>query len=390
MSRYLFVVPPLTGHVNPTVAVGAELRRRGHDVAWAGRAEILRPLLGPAARLYDAGDAELDELLWASRERWLGLRGAGALKFLWEEFLIPLARASLPGVAEAVRAYRPDVLVVDQQAVAGAVLARREGLPWATCATTSGEFTRPYAAMPKVEAWVMDCMAGLQREAGLPAEDIGDLRFSEHLVLAFTSRRLLGGDRVFPDSHVFVGPALAGRSEPLDFPFETLDPARRAVLVSLGTVNAEAGRRFFATAVAAVEPCADRVQLVVVAPADVLPDPPPHVIVRPYVPQLRLLPRLDAVVCHAGHNTVCEALAHGLPLVVAPIRDDQPIIAGQVVAAGAGVRVRFTRVTPDQMGAAITAVLDEPSYRAAAARVRASFTAAGGAPVAADHLERLP
>ena len=37
MSRILFVVPPLTGHINPTVAVGAELAARGHDVAWACR-----------------------------------------------------------------------------------------------------------------------------------------------------------------------------------------------------------------------------------------------------------------------------------------------------------------------------------------------------------------
>ena len=31
MSRFLFVVPPLTGHVNPTIPVGRELAGRGHD-----------------------------------------------------------------------------------------------------------------------------------------------------------------------------------------------------------------------------------------------------------------------------------------------------------------------------------------------------------------------
>jgi MGT family glycosyltransferase len=389
VSRYLFVVPPLTGHVNPTVAVGRELTARGHQVAWAGREATLRPLLGAAARVYDTGSSELDEALWASRQRWLGLRGAAALKFLWEEFVIPLGRAGLPGVEAAVAAFRPDALVVDQQAVAGALLARRDGLPWATSATTSGEFTRPYAAMPKVEAWVLDSMAALQREAGLPAGRVGDLRFSDDLVLAFTSRALLGAGEAFGDHYVFVGPAIGERPDTTDFPWEALDPVRRRVLVSLGTVNGDAGRRFYGAVAAAAEPLADRVQFVVVAPPGALPDPPAHLLVRPYVPQLRLLPHLDAVVCHAGHNTVCEALAHGLPLVVAPIRDDQPIIAGQVAAAGAGVRVKFARVGPDELGAAVTAVLDDPAYRAAAHRVRDSFTAAGGAPVAADHLEKL-
>jgi UDP:flavonoid glycosyltransferase YjiC (YdhE family) len=95
------------------------------------------------------------------------------------------------------------------------------------------------------------------------------------------------------------------------------------------------------------------------------------------------------VVSHAGHNTVCEALAHGLPLVVAPIRDDQPIIAGQVEAAGAGVRVRFGRVTAAGLRVAIDRVLSDPDLRAAAARLQASFAAAGGAPAAAAHLEQL-
>ena len=36
MARFLFVVPPFAGHVNPTIPVAAELVSRGHEVAWAG------------------------------------------------------------------------------------------------------------------------------------------------------------------------------------------------------------------------------------------------------------------------------------------------------------------------------------------------------------------
>jgi UDP:flavonoid glycosyltransferase YjiC (YdhE family) len=86
---------------------------------------------------------------------------------------------------------------------------------------------------------------------------------------------------------------------------------------------------------------------------------------------------------------VCEALWHGVPLVVAPIRDDQPVVAAQVADAGAGVRVRFGRADAARLGAAIDVVLDEPGYRAAAGRIRTAFRAAGGAGAAASHLERL-
>jgi MGT family glycosyltransferase len=161
------------------------------------------------------------------------------------------------------------------------------------------------------------------------------------------------------------------------------------VLVTLGTVNPAAGQRFFATAVEAVAPLAARLQAILVAPADLVDSPPDHVLVREFVPQLDLLSHLHAVVSHAGHNTVCEALAHAVPLVVAPIRDDQPVIAGQVINAGAGVRVHFGRVGATELRTAITTVLDDPSYRTAAQRVQASFAEAGGAPTAATHLEKL-
>ena len=36
VTRFLLVVPPLVGHINPLIGVADELARRGHEVAWAG------------------------------------------------------------------------------------------------------------------------------------------------------------------------------------------------------------------------------------------------------------------------------------------------------------------------------------------------------------------
>ena len=382
--RFLFVVPPLTGHVNPTVALGAELARRGHQIAWAGQRSGVAPLLPPGARLFPVDDEALSARLEQAGQGWLRLRGPAALQFLWEEFIIPLGHAMMPGVEAAVTGFRPDAVVVDQQALAGAVVARRHGLPWATSATTSAEFTRPLAGLPKVEAWIRERMDDFQRAHGLG--DVMDLRFSDHLVLVFSTSALIGSVEEFPDHFAFVGPALRP-AQCAGFPWEALDPARPKVLVSLGTVNGLAGERFFEVAAEAVKDMA--VQAVFVAPPGLPADPPANVIVRRHVPQLALLPHLSAVVSHGGHNTVCETLAHGLPLVVAPIRDDQPVIARQVAAAGAGIVVRFSRLQPGELRDALTAVLSDPVYRAAAGRVQSSFNAAGGAVEAADRLEKI-
>ncbi|PJJ00715.1 MGT family glycosyltransferase [Streptomyces sp. 2333.5] len=384
MSRFLFVVPPLVGHINPTLGVAAELVRRGHEVAWAGLPDVVRPLAGERAAVFPCAAPPLDD---PALLRPLSLRGPAALKFLWERFLVPLAEQMAPGVRTAVTEFRPDVLIADQQAVAGGLVAEQLGVPWATSATTSAGFTA-LAGMPKVEEWITDVLHALRQRIGDPASAV-DPRLSDRLVLTFSTEELVGPADSFGDQVRFVGPSLASRPSTDDFPWDRLDPGRATVLITLGTANAEVGARFLATCAEAVRSRSDRLQAVVVDPSGALEESGEGLLVRPSVPQLALLERCDAVVCHGGHNTVCEALWHGLPLVVAPIRDDQPTIAAQVVDAGAGVRVRFGRATADQLGTALDAVLDEPGHRAAAERVGRSFRAAGGAAAAAAHLEHL-
>lgn len=389
MSRILFVVPPFSGHVYPTVAIGAELVARGHQVAWAGDGAVLARLLGPGHRFYATGrtsDSEAGAVLHA---RWLGLRGMAALKFLWEDVLVPLGRSMLTDVEAAVRAFEPDLIVADQQALAGSATALRLGITWATSVTTPGELTRPLALTPKVEDWVRQQIAGFARQAGLAPHVAGrvDLRFSEHLVLAYTTAALLGPVELGPQV-VLVGPAMGSRPG-AEFPWSWLDPDRAHVLVSLGTVNQQAGRRFYQVAGEALAPLENRLQAVVVAEDGLLAPVPANVIVRAFVPQVELLAHMDAVVCHGGPNTVVEALFHGLPLVVAPIRDEQSIVATQVERAAGGVRVSFGRVKAPQLAQAVLAVLDQPSYRQRAQELAASLAAAGGAAAAAGHLIRL-
>jgi MGT family glycosyltransferase len=384
MGRFLFVVPPLTGHINPTVAVGQQLARRGHQVAWVGHRQSVERLLPADAQRITLDDELPEELASRMSARAAQLRGAARLKFLWEDFLVPLARAMRPGVDRSVASWRPDALIVDQQTVAGSLVARQRGLPWATLATTSAGVTDPLAVLPRVRAWQQRLLAELQREVGLVA--LADAELSHHLVIAFTTRALLGDDVELAPQVRLVGPSLGDRPEGAEFPWNQLNGLPR-VLVSLGTVNAEAGTRFYRHVVEGLG--GQQVQVVLVAPPERVGRIPDNFIVRDYVPQLALLPHMHVVVSHGGHNTVAEALAHGRPMVVAPIKDDQPIVAQQVVDAGAGIRIKFGRVRPLQLREAVTRVLSEPEFGAAAERVRQSFSQAGGAARAAALVEDL-
>ena len=341
------------------------------------------PLLPEGATRFDLGGDLPGEVLQRFTDSVKTLRGLESLRFFCAEVLIPLGRAMRPGVAEAVARWRPDVLAVDQQALAGALVARSTGLPWATLATTWADAGVTLQGLDKVLEWFEQQQAALQREAGL--EPAAELERSPHLVLVFSTPALIGDTSSYPAQYRFVGPSFAQRRQDVSFPWEALD-GRRKLLASLGTLNAERGARLFAAIGEAL--VAEDLQVVVVAPESMGPFPASF-IRRDFVPQIALLPRMDAVLCHGGHNTVCEALAHGLPLILTPIKDDQTVVAQQVADAGAGIRLRFARAQATTIRAAGRAVLDDGRYRAAAGRIRESFAAAGGPARAAELLEEL-
>ncbi|GLW71927.1 glycosyl transferase [Kitasatospora phosalacinea] len=352
-------------------------------MAWTGTESMLRPLLGPGARVFGTGNRMF---------RPMGGHGLASLRSLWEGFVVPYARFTLKPLDAVVREFRPDALLVDQHTPAGALVAHRYGLPWATLAPGAMELGRPYRHLPRVEAWTAGLLAGLWERAHLPAGEFTDPRCSPHLVLATSGRALLGELPELPQL-ALVGPVLTARPADRSFPWERLAAGRRTVLVTVGTMSDAVGADFLHRTVAALALLAgEGVQAVVAAPRGALPAAlPDSVLVVDRAPVLELLSggRLDAVLCHGGMNTVVESLAHGVPVLAAPIRNDQPFVAQRVARAGAGLRVPFARVGPPVIAERLRRVLDDPSHRAAAELIGRQLLSGGGASVAADRMAEL-
>jgi UDP:flavonoid glycosyltransferase YjiC (YdhE family) len=131
------------------------------------------------------------------------------------------------------------------------------------------------------------------------------------------------------------------------------------------------------------------VQSVIVGPPDLVPDPPDRMVVVPRASLRALVRRAAVVVCDGGQATVDEALAHGVPLVVAPLVGDQPAVARQVVRAGAGVSVAADLVDGARLARAVTTALTDRGIRRGVRRLHDSFARTGGAVAAGDRLEAL-
>ena len=380
--RFLFVAPPLVGHVHPMASIAHELALRGHRIGWVLHPGM-RPLLRGEATVFDVAEDDRFAAIMAAVAALPGQALPEAFASYYRDVVVPLATSMRAGVDDAVAAFAPDAMVVDQHALAGAFAARRIKLPWVTSAPSAQLLIRTLESFAPARRWLAAQLEQAQVEAGLVPVEWPDV--SPHLVLLYTSSALAGADFVAPPQCRLVGPCLLHRDSMVDFPWDELHAMPR-VMVSLGTIVGDHGHRFMQAVIDALRDAP--VQVIVAAPVGLDGTVPANFIVRPWLPQTRLLPLMDAAITHGG-STVNEALAFGLPLIVAPVTSDNFAMAQKVVEAGAGLRVKFRRIGPAELRRAVDEVLAIPGYRRAAVAIQASFTEAGGTIAAANHIEAL-
>lgn len=157
--------------------------------------------------------------------------------------------------------------------------------------------------------------------------------------------------------HVFLGSAV--RTEAPDQEVERWLAAstRPVVYVSLGSflsVRSDVLTRI----VEALRPLPVRVALASgsSAPGE-LGELPSDWLVRPQLPQVRLLQQAVLAVSHGGNNSVTEALSSGVPLVLLPLSTDQFAGAAAVEEAGFGEALDPNSATSGQMRAAARRLL---------------------------------
>jgi MGT family glycosyltransferase len=391
MAKFVFIVPPLTGHVNPTISIGAVLLQHGHEVAWISLDSSLHAKLPEGARLLLIQYAENDQQKHES-EKYLDIitkkivYGIDSIKFLYEEVLIPLNRHSYEGILNLLDQYTPDLIITDHQMFAGAIAAVNKNIPYVTSVTAPAAL-KVMDELPKVHEWEVKQIIALQKELGIEKEV--SVACSNLMTLVLTSK-VFFGEMTLPDNYVFVGPVIHERKDKVAFDWDKLAlmEGHPKILVSIGTTFDHEHKKDFFTKV--IEAFGDKdLGVIVVADPDLIDSWPKNFMVQRHVPQLELLPHLDAVVCHGGHNTVCEALLNGLPMVVIPIAYDQSHVAGRVVRVGAGLRLNFNRFKANHLEDAMNEILNNTIYKDAAKQIGASFTAAGGTTHAANLLTKL-
>jgi UDP:flavonoid glycosyltransferase YjiC (YdhE family) len=298
--------------------------------------------------------------------------------------LVDAAEPSIAPLRAHLARARPDVVVIDPMAYFAAIAAHEEKLPWLGLSTSLNP-----CIGDDVDSELKDTLRSLDdaRRALFVAHGMPAPRFRVSDVLSprgtfvLSTKELLGDG--LPDDGVpvhLVGAALPGGGAPAreagpPLVYASFGSQAYHQPVQLGVVL-EAARGVAARFVVAMGELAS---------SPLARSAPPNVEVVSFAPQVALLAEASVAITHGGANSVHEALAHGVPLLVSPICNDQPHNAALVARAGAGRAVDLARATASEVTTCLRALLavDAPERRAARAIAR-SYAGAGGAGRIAD------
>jgi len=199
MATFALIAPPLTGHLNPTLALGKGLISGGHRAIYFGQADTALPVskAGVAYRTVGLETHPPGDL--AKRSRYLA---QGQTLSGLRQTIATMARDTAMLVDELPDAFRRagvDAVVTDQLEPAGALVARYLGMPYVSLANAL-PINRDPIVPPFFVGWGPDTSAwGRQKIRG--AEWVYDLMLGAHahVISAAAERWALGDLRTCAD-----------------------------------------------------------------------------------------------------------------------------------------------------------------------------------------------
>ena len=395
MAHIAFFIAPLSGRINPTLAVVRELAERGHRISYATTSEH-------AARTTAAGARTLT---YQTTLRAPGHAPSFTDRFTADDFVraqlgqLREASVAVPALAAAFADDLPDMMVCDPLSWAGRILASRWQVPLVKSVTTLvggarwsighayASFDPAHRGLPVLFAR----MSRFLRESG--ARLTADQMFAtddDIPVLAYHPRAFQVDGTDFGAHVHFVGPCLPTAAEQDPRAWRP-PPGKQVVLVSFGTIFNDQTELFRRCVAALRSPERHLVVSLGGRHADTLRPMTTGdgLEVHQYLPLTGVLAHAALFVSLGGMRSTMEALTAAVPVVAMPRMPEQRANAERLAELGLGARLAMAVPAAAEVGQAAEHVIGNDAIRARLAWMRAEIGRAGGAPAAADVIERV-
>jgi zeaxanthin glucosyltransferase len=411
-----FLSLPLTGHLNPMIALARKLQSRGHEVVFIGVPDIESVVR--AAGLEFVLFCENEHPLGSVAKTWgavANLQGLDVLRYTCRKLTPGLVRPALEHLPEKITETGVNSLVLDTAYRFLELVPMSLGLPYVQIwnvlhfdvsgSTPLMTYSWPHETSPEALA---RNVRGLQilrelREPMMPiarpfAERNGlkidwnnpAATVSKHAVITQTPKEFDFPITNLPAQFHYAGPFHDNEGRQLvPFPWEKLN-GKPLIYASMGTL-VNGLRNVYGTILDAASEFPEMQMVLSVGrnfnPRDLERIPSNTIVVRT-APQIDLLKRATLCITHAGLNTALEALAQGVPMVAIPVGYDQPGVAARIAFHGVGEFIEIGNLTARRLTDLIAKIKGNPSYRDKAAWFQKVLEETRGLEMAADIIER--
>ena len=376
--KIAFALIPEKGHINPYIGPAQALAELGHEVVIAAPGDVAeqitraglvfrRDLISDGTPDRVTRGAELVDLIQDSERlgQWI------------EQLLLGGLAGQVPLLRRWYERERAEVVVVDPLYYPAAIAAHQLGLPWASVSNSLNPVSPANleTALMKTVRKLSARRSALFREFGFePSFSVCDV-LSPYLTVAFATEALVGPP---PHGITLTGPSFPLKERGDEVPLRPLPADRPVVYASFGSQIyhwpdlflkiLDAGHRVEAHLVFSIGDLMD------VAPWNAtIPDCD----VYRYAPQLAVLRKASAFVTHGGANSVMEAAACGVPMLLSPMCNDQDHQAYFVKRAGIGCVEDLPNASVDRIAERLRYLISDTGVRSASARVAESYKADG-------------
>lgn len=377
MPRFLFLTWNGAGNQPPAVAIAQALRRRGHEITFAGYANQRSYFTERGLRFVLLGRSSA---AWrdAAPEHMFAVK----LRAVWAtpDHLFDLPRL----ISEELY----DAVVIDCLMFGALAAAESTHVPVATLIHSA-----PGALMPpkgRFESQLLASVNELRAEAGLQC--VGSLweNWARFPSLSNSIRQLDPLAAQAPAAFTYLGPIFEDLPPSGWQPRWQANDPRPLVLVSFSTGPYwDQTSRILRT----LDAVRDRDCRALVTAGSIELDPaivPDNATIVRRIPHDEILPHVAVTITHAGHGTVTASLKHGVPLLCLPNpAGDQPILAAQVQNLGCGLSLEGDTATSSEIGQAIDRLIFSSSYTANARSLADAISRSPGISAAVSRLEEL-
>ena len=386
-ARILIATFGSRGDVDPMIAVGVGLKRRGHRVTIATSA-MYAQLVESYELSFAAVRPNLAEMMINSREL---LDPELGTEYLIREMALPFLDESHADLLAAARG--ADLLLTHMLTFAGPIVGEQLGLPWVST-ILAPMWLAPVDAQTRAtrRTWVRP-VDRLRSRLGFA--DVGHPLFegqhAPELGLALFSEAVAAPEPSWPAGLRATGFCLLDQPSP-QMPLELarfLESGPPPIVFTLGSLAIWDPGRFYAEAARAATALGRRAVLLTgrrenLPPRELLSE---SVVAFEYAPYGPVFARAAAVVHQGGIGTTSNVLRVGKPMIIVPFAHDQGDNAARVAALGVGRVLQRDEFEAGRVAAELQGLLGDAETGARAAALGQRIGAEDGIATACELLE---